>query len=153
MNNKYDVPDGYALISIDALKAWGKYDEVRNACQFPADQAEQEPVACGIDWGKDSDQSCVSIIKKHPNGTSEVVAVEYSEHPVSQEPVAIADGTFNHNCPLGTPLYAAPVRTKDLTDQEIDHICARLWSGAWRKTAHRQFARAVIAAYKEKNSA
>ena len=46
-----------------------------------------------------------------------------------------------------------PVRTKDLTDQEIDHICARLWSGAWRKTAHRQFARAVIAAYKEKNSA
>ena len=22
-----------------------------------------------------------------------------------QEPVAIADGTFNHNCPIGTPLY------------------------------------------------
>jgi len=25
-----------------------------------------------------------------------------------QEPVALADGTFNHNCPLGTPLYAEP---------------------------------------------
>lgn len=25
-----------------------------------------------------------------------------------QEPVAIADGTFNHNCPIGTPLYTFP---------------------------------------------
>lgn len=28
------VPEGYALISIDALKAWGKYDEVLAACQY-----------------------------------------------------------------------------------------------------------------------
>ena len=42
--DKMVVPNGYALVSIDALKVWGKYDEVRNACQFPAEQAEQEPV-------------------------------------------------------------------------------------------------------------
>jgi len=109
-------------------------------------EVKQEPVAWGIDWGKDSDQSCVSIIKKHPNGTSEVVAVEYSEHPVSQEPVAIADGTFNHNCPLGTPLYAAPVRTKDLTDEEQLEL-ARSSVG---KSRHWLVA-AVIAKLKEKN--
>jgi hypothetical protein len=105
-----------------------------------------------------------------------------------QEPVAIADGTFNHNCPIGTPLYAAPiepvkqepvawvaedvcdgqfingrkrriwweciegagtplyaapVRTKDLTDDEIDRIACNV--------SHKEFARAVIAADREKN--
>ena len=29
------TPKGYALISIDALKAWGKYDEVVEACRYP----------------------------------------------------------------------------------------------------------------------
>ena len=43
--NEMVAPDGYALISIDALKAWGKYGELLNACLFPAEQAEQEPVA------------------------------------------------------------------------------------------------------------
>lgn len=28
-----EVPEGYALVGIDALKAWGKYEEVRDACQ------------------------------------------------------------------------------------------------------------------------
>ena len=37
---KLEAPEGYALISIDALKAWGKYDEVSSACQF---FVEQEP--------------------------------------------------------------------------------------------------------------
>ncbi len=29
------VPEGYALIGIDVLKAWGKYDEVSAACCYP----------------------------------------------------------------------------------------------------------------------
>lgn len=29
-----------------------------------------------------------------------------------QDPVAIADGTFNHNCPIGTPLYKYPLESK-----------------------------------------
>ena len=33
--------------------------------------------------------------------------VNSTSEPV-QEPVAIADGTFNHDCPVGTPLYTTP---------------------------------------------
>ena len=37
---------------------------------------------------------------------------EFSPAPAAQpahvQPVAIADGTFNHNCPIGTPLYTTP---------------------------------------------
>lgn len=29
------APDGYALISVDALRAWGKLDEVTAACKYP----------------------------------------------------------------------------------------------------------------------
>ena len=36
---------------------------------------EQEPVSWGIDW---SNPSCCTIIKQHPDGVKEVVAVEYS---------------------------------------------------------------------------
>lgn len=37
-----------------------------------------------------------------------------------QEPVAIADGTFNHNCPIGTPLYTSPpAQRKPLTDEWV----------------------------------
>ena len=42
------VPDGYALIGIDALKAWGKYEEVSNACCHPIHKPvvpQGEPVA------------------------------------------------------------------------------------------------------------
>ena len=48
------------------------------------------------------------------------------------------------------PLYAAPVRTKNLTDDEIREIVKQVkFDGMTDKTF--QFARAVIAAYKEKN--
>lgn len=53
--------------------------------------------------------------------------------------------------PDAEPLYAAPVRTKDLTDDEIEEICCGLWSGGWRKKAMNDFARAAIAADREKN--
>ena len=36
-----------------------------------------EPVTWGVDWGKDGDISCVSIIKRLPDGGIEVLAVEY----------------------------------------------------------------------------
>ena len=40
-------------------------------------EAKDEPVACGVDWGRAGDVPCVSIIKKLPDGKIEVVAVEY----------------------------------------------------------------------------
>lgn len=33
------VPQGYALISVDALRAWGKLDEVEAACVYPTTPA------------------------------------------------------------------------------------------------------------------
>ena len=40
---------------------------------------QAEPVAWGVDWSKDG--SCVSIIKRLPDGGIEVVAVEYGPPP------------------------------------------------------------------------
>jgi hypothetical protein len=58
-------------------------------------QQEPEPVAWsgvtwGVDWGRDGDQSCCTIIKRHADGTQEVVAVEYGppRRETEQEPVA-----------------------------------------------------------------
>jgi hypothetical protein len=43
----------------------------------PVKPAQQEPVTWGVDWGKAGDASCVSIIKRLPDGRIEVMAVEY----------------------------------------------------------------------------
>ena len=40
-------------------------------------QKASEPVAWGVDWSRDGDRSCCSIVKKHPDGTLEVVGIEY----------------------------------------------------------------------------
>ena len=75
-----------------------------------------------------------------------------------QEPVAwwMTNGEFTSNeweakadGPDATPLYAAPVRTKDLTEQEIQDAIINIsptGTGYFLRIA-----RAVIAAYKEKN--
>ena len=68
-----------------------------------------------------------------------------AEQPAQQEPVAIADGTFNHNCPVGTPLYTSPpAQRKPLTDDEIESINVRL---AGKRDLSRLFARAIEAAH------
>ncbi len=41
----------------------------------------QEPVTWGIDWGSHGDQACASIIKKHNDGSVELVAIEYATFP------------------------------------------------------------------------
>ena len=75
-----------------------------------------------------------------------------------QEPVAEVHNTdtpsnwsiIKPGLPAGTKLYAAPVRTKDLTDDEIEAIVNSVGAyevGYWQHA----FARAVIAADREKN--
>jgi hypothetical protein len=56
------------------------------------------------------------------SGRDVVTAVKEALAQPEQEPVAIADGTFNHNCPVGTPLYTTPPQRTwvGLTDEEID---------------------------------
>lgn len=72
-----------------------------------------------------------------------------------QEPVGVVEGSGEWGIagvlvagvPIGTKLYAAPVRTKDLTDDEI----YPLYNEPSCDKEAIEFARAVIAAYKEKN--
>jgi hypothetical protein len=49
-------------------------------------EPEQEPVTWGVDWGKAGDISCVSIIKRLPNGGIEVMAVEYAPYSYTTPP-------------------------------------------------------------------
>ena len=80
---KMVAPEGYALISIEALKAWGKYDEVRSACRFPAEPMNR-PQNCGTGYC-----SCIECpyepVKQEPVALDEVrrIAAEYAE-PNSQ---------------------------------------------------------------------
>ena len=78
-----------------------------------------------------------------------------------QEPVAWAyidsDGSFmdaldRQHGAYQTPLYAAPARTKDLTNDEIHDVFKSLgFSLADPRTEDFSVARAVIAKFKEKN--
>lgn len=119
--------------------------------QAEQEQAEQEPVAwkCyrhdGTHYYLEHDPT--EVEKYHgfqPSAPLYAAPVQQAE----QEPVAIADGTFNHNCPLGTPLYTAQVRTKDLTDDEIADVFRAIHM---KESWSLDFARAVIAKFKEKN--
>ena len=80
-----------------------------------------------------------------------------SQH-LSQKPVGCFYGVADHignvvrldiEIPIGTKLYAAPARTKELTADEIEEFYTRIWSGG--KKSMFAFARAVIAADREKN--
>ena len=63
-----------------------------------------------------------------------------------QEPVCIDWDTKTDEPIIG---YAAPVRTKDLTDDEISKLRHKIdWTAEW---SYANFARAVIAADREKN--
>lgn len=135
--DKMVVPNGYALVSIDALKVWGKYDEVRNACQFPAEQAEQEPVAihqwrkkipADQPWHDDEYKFAYARVDDFYEART-VYAAPMQQ--AEQTPVATYAGrstkhgemfSLDKEIPAGTKLYAAPVRTKDLTVSELDAI-------------------------------
>lgn len=73
----------------------------------PAQPVEESVVKWGVDWGVNGDRSCVSIVKKHPDGVLEVVAVEYGpegsaplppkEHPCDKDP----QSCYSVRCQLG----------------------------------------------------
>ena len=88
----------------------------------------QEPVAWGVDWGKDGDIPCVSIIKRLPNDVIEVVAVEYAPYSYTHPPQRTWVG---------------------LTNNELQPIADeyRILFGGWVEN----FARAIEAKLKEKN--
>ena len=90
--------------------------------EVPVEQAEQEPVA-------------EVVLRSHKVG--------FGRTEERKDIVFLAD------VEVGTKLYAAPVRTKDLTDEEIYDIGDSL--NKYLTTFFCDFARAVIAADREKN--
>ena len=118
-------------------------------------QQEQEPVTWGVDWGRNGDQSCCTIIKRHADGTQEVVAVEYGppRSETEQEPV----GRFTRfngewkESPTGIPLYTHPPRREwvSLTEEERADILFPLTAAG---ASDMECARAIEQALKEKNN-
>lgn len=44
-------PEGYALISVEVLRAWGKLDELRECCQYPKHATSQPAAVDGCHCG------------------------------------------------------------------------------------------------------
>ena len=107
-----------------------------------AEQAEQEPIE-NNDWKK------ASYIRETLN------AEQAEQEPVGkivlgQYEVPYIDWTSGVKVEDGMKIYAATVRTKDLTDDEILK-CDERSHGNTEWTKKKAFARAVIAADREKN--
>ena len=98
------------------------------------------------------------MIAEHKQDPKKAAAIEKAKmRKAEQEPVAWHEPNAYGNVTTHRdwanangwlPLYASPVRTKDLTDDEIDDVRDKTWC---LNNSLRKFARAVIAAYKEKN--
>ena len=126
--------------------------EVLEAMGYELEQAEQEPI--GMILGGE----LVALVEEYQTGAWPIYA---APQPVNQKPVAwMLEGSncveFEyrdyHDGYEWTPLYAAPARTKDLTDDEIHDVFKSLgFSLADPRTEDFSVARAVIAADREKN--
>ena len=89
------VPAGYVLISVDALKAWGKFDLVNESCSYATATAPQPVAQPGEPNGWATDWLC-------PDGTTKPV---YS--PGSHKP--------NYGAELNALLNSYPVYATTLT--------------------------------------
>ena len=98
------------------------------------------------------------LINTNCRYTTPLMAEQAEQEPVGyfayDEEHDIWEELTGPNAPGATPLYAAPFRTKDLTDDEIEE-CVHIADSECTEDACMpwfiEFARAVIAAYKEKN--
>ena len=125
--DKLDSREREALkLALDALEGfipylplWDKnqcnrYDLATTAIKAALAQPAQEPVAWGVDWGKAGDIPCVSIIKRLPNGSIEVMAVEYAPYsytaPAQRTWVGLTNDEVNNfaaGCHLGKSVQGA----------------------------------------------
>ena len=119
------------------------------------EQAEQEPVAIiEKESGFETEVYATGYADSLPDGVFKLYAAP--TEPMEQKPVAwLSEGGdvsrskkfFDDMGFKSSPLYAAPVRTKDLTDTELmDCRSSDPAGGSWLESA-----RAVIAADREKN--
>jgi hypothetical protein len=109
-------------------------------------EAQQEPVAWGVDWGKAGDIPCVSIIKRLPGGGIEVVAVEYAPYSYTSPPAQRTWVGLNHfDRTLLRTTYAPLKRLHHIKETNTDIIAEIVndWDA---------FFTAIEAKLKEKNN-
>ena len=133
--------DSNKMVAEPAIPEWVDVDDYE-------EPVKQEPVACGCGATAyclirhtnlpehNFTPICLSCLQEHEQNAQEV-----NEHEMHNFGGAYGLVTWETK-----PLYAAPVRTKDLTDDEIEAI-----HGCPPAEWVRRFARAVIAADREKN--
>ena len=46
----------------------------------PEDRPTEETVTWAVDWGRKEDVSCAMIIKGYPDGTREIIAMDYAPY-------------------------------------------------------------------------
>ena len=102
------------------------------------------------------------MIAEHKQDPKKAAAIEKAKmRKAEQKPVAVVEITYGRDPECYVTgniddfqegvfkLYAAPVRTKDLTDEEIQKLRHKIdWTAEW---SYVNFARAVIQADREKN--
>lgn len=84
------------------------------------------------------------------DNTEQEPVAKYMGHRLTPEGTKEFWGYADKPLPERTNLYAAPVRTKNLTDEEIDELWLTHGQGQMMYI-HEKFARAVITKFKEKN--
>ena len=134
--------------ALEALELFGT-DDMAYIKSDKAITALREALAeSQVDW-KEEAMRLGGLNAKHVGELRKLEAEQTEQEPVAWAYID-ADGSFmdaldKQHGAYQTPLYAAPVRTKELTDDELNALWENTkggWLGLFR---------AVIAAYKEKN--
>ena len=60
-------------------------EEAKINAELRAEIERLKEVSWGVDWGKAGDIPCVSIVRRFPNGSIEVMAVEYAPYPYKEK--------------------------------------------------------------------
>ena len=135
----------------------------RQACQTPLKDLLRSVPKDGRDCYEESSTShhFIPYGRLIYEALAEIERLEALAEQAEQEPVGEVkilrmntdDSKFHYvecqHLPEGTKLYAAPVRTKDLTDDEIVSVL-EYYDHEWDETTF-AIARAVIEKFKEKN--
>jgi hypothetical protein len=147
------------------LKDDWRTDDFGRPIIYDTDEVDEVTHALTGDEGEEDSLTVLNRMVRYvsnvwPGKTALQVLIECEEAMIAtppaaapvQEPVAIADGTFNHNCPIGTPLYTTPQRQwVELTDKQINNAWFLNGGGLAANRFH-DFARAIESKLKEKNN-
>ena len=150
--------DGGPIVTVYPQKVALEAITAMRAALAEPEQPHDFLCVCGAEWDI------------YPDGREELVATpdsanrstDSAEPFCNQEPVAeivqaFADLKAVSFCgempPVGTKLFTAPTPRKPFTDWDIDRVTDQQWAQHNHKpiyAAHRAYARAVIAAYEQK---